>query len=553
MTRPASVTLNAEMDLAAHWRGRQHFTVFASDYGNGHAFRALAAAWQADPARSHRLHFLAIAAGGLPGFERVLQDDARITLGLLHSPLAAALSQLDAQFDAVYLRREEGADCARALAKLCVPGTLLRIDTPTQEQGDAFAALGFEFTQPGQAVFESRKPVRARASVADRRAIVLGAGLAGAAACERLCARGWQVTLVERHAQAATEASGNHAGISMPLLSKDDNIPTRLSRAAFLFALAYWERLGGIGKAITGDLCGVLQLARDDAHAVVQRQVIERWNYPKDFADWLDPQAASALLGFATPDGGWLFRRGGWARPSSVCAAMLAACGDKLEQRFGVGTVSAQGLDDGWRLIDAAGEVVVQAPVLIVANGTGALSLEQSAGLPLAAIRGQVTHLDEGSLPALPVVLCREAYLTPASDGIHSAGASYDDDSDAALRQSSQDENLSKLRSLLGDPDAALDAPLHGRVGFRCVAPDRLPLVGALPDPRPTGRLERLRDMPRQPGLYGLLGYASRGLTWAPLAAELLAAQLEGEPVPLENALAQALDPARFLIRMPSR
>jgi tRNA 5-methylaminomethyl-2-thiouridine biosynthesis bifunctional protein len=515
------------------------FTVFASSFGDGAAFRKLAASGQCE------FSYIAIDPGPLPGFERVLQDDARVTLDLLHAPLAASLPQLDAQLDAVYLRGEDGGDFARALAKLCVPGTQLHIDAPTQEQGDAFAAAGFVFSAPGQAVFASRKPVRTRAVAADRRAIVLGAGLAGAAACERLCARGWQVTLVERHAQAATEASGNHAGISMPLLSKDDNIPTRLSRAAFLFALAYWERLGGVGKAITGDLCGVLQLARDEAHAVVQRQVIERWNYPKEFADWLDPQAASALLGLATPDGGWLFPRGGWVRPSSACAAMLAACGDKLERRFGVGTASAQQIDGGWRVVDAGGREVAQAPVLVVANGTGALSAE----LPLSAIRGQVTHIAEGSVPNLPVVLCREAYLTPASDGIHSAGASYDDDGDAALRQSSQDENVRKLRSLLGDPDAASAAPLLGRVGFRCVAPDRLPLVGALPDPRPTGRLERLRDMPRQPGLYGLLGYASRGLTWAPLAAELLAAQLEGEPIPIELALLQAMDPARFLLR----
>ena len=55
--------------------------------------------------------------------------------------------------------------------------------------------------------------------------------------------------------------------------------------------------------------------------------------------------------------------------------------------------------------------------------------------------------------------------------------------------------------------------------------------------------------MPRHPGLYTLLGYASRGLIWAPLAAELLAAQLEHEPLPLETTLARALDPARFLLR----
>ena len=50
-------------------------------------------------------------------------------------------------------------------------------------------------------------------------------------------------------------------------------------------------------------------------------------------------------------------------------------------------------------------------------------------------------------------------------------------------------------------------------MGFRCVAPDRLPLVGALPDLRAAARPERLREVPRHPGLYALLGYASRGLS----------------------------------------
>jgi tRNA 5-methylaminomethyl-2-thiouridine biosynthesis bifunctional protein len=55
--------------------------------------------------------------------------------------------------------------------------------------------------------------------------------------------------------------------------------------------------------------------------------------------------------------------------------------------------------------------------------------------------------------------------------------------------------------------------------------------------------------VPRHTGLYGLLGYASRGLIWAPLAAELLASQLEHEAPPLESSLAAALDPARFMLK----
>ena len=379
--------------------------------------------------------------------------------------------------------------------------------------------------------------------------------LQGRVAALRGHLRGWQVTLVERHAQVASEASGNQAGVYMPLLSQDDNVMTRLSRAAFLYALAYWEKLGGIGPGarIHGAACGVMQLARDAQHASVQRAIAARHAYPPEFAQWLDAKAAAALLGRAAPDGAWLFPQAGWAQPASVCAAMLDACGSALVRRFGTGSVHLARSDGQWSALDAAGTVVASAPVVIVANGTGARQLVQSAALPLASVRGQVTHVAQGALPALPFVLCREAYLTPAVNGCHSLGASYDDDQDRALREASQLENLVKIRSMLDDPALAADAPLAGRVGFRCVAPDRLPLVGALAQQEIGGRIERLRQMPRQPGLHGLLGYASRGLTWAPLAAELLASQLDGEPLPLEAELAAALDPARFLVRARRR
>jgi tRNA 5-methylaminomethyl-2-thiouridine biosynthesis bifunctional protein len=255
------------------------------------------------------------------------------------------------------------------------------------------------------------------------------------------------------------------------------------------------------------------------------------------------------MLGRPTPHGGWLFPQGGWLRPAGACGAMLTACGEPLVRRFGVGSVALERGADGWAVRDGQGAVVAEAPVVILAGGASARGFAQAARLPLASLRGQVTHLAAGSVPALPFVLCREAYLTPAVRGWHSAGATYDDDGETALRPSSQEANLDKLRDMLGDPHAAPMAPLAGRVGFRCAAPDRLPLVGALPDFEATGRIERLRDVPRQPGLYGLLGYGSRGLIWAPLAAELLAAQLEGAPLPVEGELADALDPARFVLR----
>jgi tRNA 5-methylaminomethyl-2-thiouridine biosynthesis bifunctional protein len=537
------------MDFRPHWRGRERFVIFDANWDGGAAFAGLLAAWRADPQRPAHLHVIARADGALPGFQRVLQADAAVTLDLLHAPLDAALAQLAARIDALRLHRitEAGTGFARALARLLTRGAVLDAAGLTAAEKAALAATGWVFDGM-QARYASRKPFAGVAPAPERRAIVIGAGLAGAAACERLCARGWQVTLVERHAQAAMEASGNLAGISMPLLSKDDNIASRLSRAAYLFALGYWDKLGGVGAAIEGAACGVLWVAKDAGHARLQRATAAARGFPPAFAQWLE--AGEAPL---APHGAWLFPQGGWIRPSSACQAMLGACGPLLQQRFGAGSVTLERSGGQWRAIDAGGALVAEAPTVIVANGAGATGLAQAATLPLIRVRGQVTHLAAETLPELGVVLCREAYITPAAHGVRSAGASYDDDDDPALRASSQQDNLDKVRSMLGDPALALDAPLAGRVGFRSVAPDRLPLVGALPDPHHVAGTERLRDLPRQPGLYGLLGYASRGLTWAPLAAELLAAGLEGEPLPLEANLAAALDPGRFQLRQRRR
>ncbi|CAN7687018.1 FAD-dependent 5-carboxymethylaminomethyl-2-thiouridine(34) oxidoreductase MnmC [Pseudoduganella sp. LjRoot289] len=528
----------------------------------------LGGSWPVNVPGLHRLELEGGEGGTGPG--------GRITLDLLAGPLEATLPQIDARVDAFYL--PEPIAAMRILAKLALPGATLELHSADGSALKALRSAGFEWqTEPHlepdpagaaqsaigekmsvRAIFTSRKPQPARAAEPLRRAVVIGAGMAGAAVCERLAARGWEVTLIERHPQPAQEASGNRAGIFMPLLSKDDNIPARLSRAAYLYALRHWQRLGGLdpaaglppgaGAAITGAQCGVLQLARDAAHAALQKEVAAAWNYPPGFVRWVDAGEASELLGAPTPDGGWLFSQGGWANPASICRAMLDACGARLRRIFNAEALQLERAGDRWLVRAGGGSLLAEAPHVILANGAGALTIAQTAGLPLYTMRGQVTHLARHDFPELPLVVCREAYMTPPVHGVVSVGATYDSDTDGALRDASQQENLSRARDIL--PGALPhDPPLAGRVGLRCMAPDRLPLVGPLPDYGATLRMERLRDVPRHAGLYGLLGYASRGLIWAPLAAEMLASQLEHQPLPLESALATALDPARFLLK----
>ena len=98
-----------------------------------------------------------------------------------------------------------------------------------------------------------------------------------------------------------------------------------------------------------------------------------------------------------------------------------------------------------------------------------------------------------------------------------------------------------------------------GRTGFRCTTPDYLPMAGPLINEQVfdqdfTAIRKNLARYPRQkvafhPGLYVNIGHGSRGLTSAPLCAELIAAYICGENFPLAKNHAEALLPSRFFIR----
>jgi tRNA 5-methylaminomethyl-2-thiouridine biosynthesis bifunctional protein len=88
---------------------------------------------------------------------------------------------------------------------------------------------------------------------------------------------------------------------------------------------------------------------------------------------------------------------------------------------------------------------------------------------------------------------------------------------------------------------------------------DNLPMAGAAPD---TAAILAARErferndrlpLPQRQGLYLLTGLGGRGLLWSVLAAEIIAAQLNGEPAVVEPDLQAAIDPARFLRRMLRR
>jgi tRNA 5-methylaminomethyl-2-thiouridine biosynthesis bifunctional protein len=158
-------------------------------------------------------------------------------------------------------------------------------------------------------------------------------------------------------------------------------------------------------------------------------------------------------------------------------------------------------------------------------------------------------------------VICADGYISPAYQGQFCTGATFNlNDTSTCISERDHHRNIEQLRQSLPELDMNLSVEkLQGRVGFRCSVPDYLPCVGPLPCAdkmqtdfaplRKNARAGIVQTGSYWPGLYTNIGHGARGLAYTPLCAELLAAQINQEPMPMPQELVNALNPARFLIR----
>jgi tRNA 5-methylaminomethyl-2-thiouridine biosynthesis bifunctional protein len=545
--------------LPERWAGRERFVIFETGFGLGLNFLATLRAWRENPSRCGRLHYVAVEkhpfslpdlrtlhqrVPGLeeeavalhaswpllvPGGHRAQLESGRVVLTLFFSDIAVA-RDLRLKADAFYLDGFAPAknpemwspQLFRALSRLAAPGATAATWSVAAPVREALERVGFRTEKrPGFGAKRemlcasySRSPSIEKPR--ERKATVVGAGLAGAALCERLCARGWEITLVERHAAPAQEGSGNPAGAFHPIVTPDDSVFARLTRAGFLASLSAFERLPGV----RWDPCGALQLARNDKEASSQEAAMAALALPPDYARAVTREEASRHAGVAVAAGGLWYPRAGWVQPRSLVEALLEACGGRLRRRFSREFSFEENSHEGLTVLATANDATHPIP-----------------HARLRKVRGQLTCLRADALEPPHVVVLRGGMVLPPVEGVCVVGASFDvDDDDPAPRASSDEGNLERLGNILSASSFGQATPAGNRVAFRAVARDRLPLAGRIAD-----------------DLWCTLALGSRGLIWAPLAAELVASGLEGEPLPLEGKLADALDPLRFARRAAAR
>jgi tRNA 5-methylaminomethyl-2-thiouridine biosynthesis bifunctional protein len=509
----------------------------------------------------------------------------RVLLTLLAGDVRTVLPRLDGCVDAWFLdgfapaRNPEmwQAEVLAQVARLSAPGATCATYTVAGEVRRGLEAAGFAVEKtPGfgrkremlRGVLRTsprstwRAPWFARPNRhnAERKAIVIGAGLAGTSTAASLAARGWSVTLIDRHDTLAAEASGNPQGALYARLSPHATALAELATAGLEYTARSLSMLG-LARGVDFDPCGVLQLEYDESERLRQsRLAVQGW--PAGFLAPLDRREASARAGIAVPSGGLLFSRAGWVRPPAICRALA----DHAAIEVALAEPRLRRTSDGWDVQDRAGRIA-SAPVVVIAASGGSAAFGETAYLPLRLIRGQLTLVPEtpGSR-LLQSVLCGEGYIAPAVDGAHSLGATHKfRDTSTGVTAAEHKENLAKLAALAPALYAALGADrldparLAGRAALRCSSPDYLPIIGPLVDAMRFANLyarlshdatlELDAPSPWLDGLYVNTAHGSRGLVTAPLSGELLAAYLDDEPAPLPMSVMEAVHPSRFLLR----
>lgn len=528
----------------------------------------------------------------LPGCHRLSFYQGQVTLDLWLGDIQQTLPQLNncaqGYFDAWYLdgfapTKNSGMwhpSVIKAIAGLSRQGATIATFTCARMVRDALTDAGFSLSKrkgfgkkremltgrlddkvsfKPKIPFNFRHPNNSAKTVA-----IVGGGIASACLAHALAKRGYQITLYCKDHSLAQGASQNRQGALYPLLHADNSPLSEFYAHAYTYALRQYHQLLNQGFTFKHDFCGVLLQTFNDKSRERHNALINSQLWPEHIIEPKNNRQCSEIANLSLPFDGLYFPQGGWINPASLINALLKSAAQCSPVNVNLGVSIEQLKQDECNRWQIAGESFDN---VIIATGHLSAGFEQTRHLALSPIRGQVSHLDSNEqLAKLSTVLCYSGYITPENDGQHCIGASFiKGDANCDIRPREHQRNLERLQDGIGNPDwlKQLNVPTEGRASIRCVSVDHLPLAGAVPDGdayRQTYqdlykglKSERYGLPPDYENLYILTALGARGLCSAPLAAEIIAAQIANEPYPVSKRVLDALNPGRGLIKQLKR
>lgn len=600
-------------DLPEIWQEKHQFCIAETGFGSGLNFLLTLQAWRDDPHHCKQLDYYAIE--GFPLRARHLQQlhlnwpelaslsselirhyppiahgthslhfqDGRVRLHLIFDEVANALQAVDFTADCWFLDGFAPAknpqmwrpEILTQLAAHARPGTRLATFTAAGAVRRNLIAAGFEISkrkgfgrkremlcgvlhhperkqQSGVPPWFSPAPAASPSTVA-----VIGAGIAGAQIARHLAQRGSRVSVFESNTDIAQGASGNRAGILAPKLSATPGLEEDFYLAAFLYQLRQLDRLRAAGHPIDFEQYGLLQIAQRPADQHRLGKLAARRDLAEGLFEALSAEQLTEKLGENSLHPGYLIRMAGSLFPASLCRALLDHRNISVhcEQTLLAIQVDMQG-----PVLKISHHENSHFDAIVLANGYQATAFSDT--IRLIPVRGQSSQASLKAGAHLKHAIAHGGYVAPYPDDPEKLifGATHlRDDCDTRLRPAETAENRRVMKQSCPTLAKDIENIEDAHAATRAATPDRMPLLGALPDAEFYGKAyadlslgkhyKRYPDADYHRGVYLLSGLGSRGLCTAAYCANLLAHIICDGSAPASSGILHSLHPGRFLIR----
>ena len=379
----------------------------------------------------------------------------------------------------------------------------------------------------------------------EKKATVIGAGIAGLSVAYALIQRGWSVTIIDKHDDVGRGTTSNPAPIVYPRLSVNNDIDTEYYTTAYCHALYVFNKLQKRSRQQFWYGDGLLQSMDKKRLGLI----LKKFDFNRDFISIVDDSDD----GEVTVD----YMSAGVLLPDILCAVIRGECGDKLDIiKAEITCIKNDGKQ--WQCY-SEDKTISEDRVLVIASGIDINVFGLPINFPVDAVRGQVAVLEANDVSRqITKTLNADIHITPAINGRHYLGATYDRNSvdhAISLRDShTLFESLNAIYPGMFSEDDYVDA----WVGFRAISKDRVPVVGAVPDLcfyekeyadiRDGNNIRGYLPASYMDGLYISAAHGSRGFTSSFISAEVIASMIEGTPFPVSKRVLDYLSPSRFVV-----